>query len=171
MCEYDGRVLAKKRLLPVPLFDRIMKDESRLRKTLPAQSLEKVEWEIMGEKLKLFSLLLHAGKPCLVGRVLPTHNGKEGLLQSLRDWTWPTGSDTAIVDLPHRCEFGSGSRHEHFVGNIHVISREALLHHRDMLLPRQVDDGASGNAVEDRGERRGLHLSFTHNEDILPCPF
>jgi hypothetical protein len=46
MCEYDGRVLAKRRLLPVPLFDRIMKDESRLPKALPDQSFEKVEWEI-----------------------------------------------------------------------------------------------------------------------------
>jgi hypothetical protein len=46
MREYDGRVLAKRRLLPVPLFDRITKDKSRLPKTLPEQSLEKVEWEI-----------------------------------------------------------------------------------------------------------------------------
>ena len=47
MYEYDGRVLAKRRLLPVSLFERIMKDELRLPKTLPEQSLEKVEWEMI----------------------------------------------------------------------------------------------------------------------------
>src|SRR5437660_3095926 len=123
-----------------------------------------------GKELKLFSVLLYSGEPCLVGRVFPTHDRKEGLLQRLRNRTWRAGSYAAIVDLSHRRQLGSGPGHEDFIRNIHIIAREALLHHGDTLLPRQIDDGTSADRVENRGERRRLALPFTHNEYILPCP-
>ena len=99
-------------------------------------------------------------------RVLPTHDGKEALLQSLRNRTWCASSYAAVVDLPHRCQFGSGSSHEHFIGNVHVIAREALL---TLTEPARVTQAISLGAlgVNAAGKRLNKRMPLFY---LTPAP-
>ncbi len=82
-----------------------------------------------------FTILLNASQPGFVGWIFSTHDGKKPLLKSKCDGPRLSGSDAAIIDFTHRCEFSCRARDEHLIRNIHFVAREPFLDDHDLLLP------------------------------------
>src|SRR5207244_1627378 len=54
-----------------------------------------------------------------------------------------------------------------FVRQVDLVAREALLARRNALVGEQAEDRVAGDAAEHGRERRRLHRSLAHDEDVL----
>src|SRR5690606_20648204 len=90
-----------------------------------------------------------------------------GLLQFLGDRTTATDADLAAIDFTDRRDFGSGAGEERFVGDVHLVTSDALLDHLDAVFFGQGQDGAAGDAIEAGGHFRGVHHTVLDQEDVL----
>ena len=97
------------------------------------------------------------------------HDVEEGRLQIPGDGPWLAGADGAVVHLTDRRQLSSRAGHEHLVGDVELVAGEPFLHHFHAALAGQIHDRVAGDALEYRGQRRGLQNAVAHQENVLAC--
>src|SRR5258706_6813662 len=77
-------------------------------------------------------------------------------------------ADDAPVELADRGYLRRGSGEESLVADVDVVAREPRLLHRDAEIGADRLHAAPGDAVQRRGELRGVDAPVLHDEDVLP---
>src|SRR5690606_4455234 len=113
------------------------------------------------------ALLPDRGQPLSVGGILAMDQIEVGLLQFLGNRAAAADTYLTAVHFANRGNLGGGAGEEGLGGDVHLITGDALLDHRNTQLPGQGEDGGTGDAVQAGGHLRGVDHAVLDDEDVL----
>src|ERR1039458_7107947 len=111
---------------------------------------------------------VHGRQPSIAVRYGAADQGKELLLQLLRDGAAMALADRDAVDGTNGRDLRGGSGKEHLVGDVEHLARHDGFNHRDIEILGQTQNAIARDAGQHRGaQRRRVEAAVADEEDIL----
>src|SRR4051812_37836159 len=89
---------------------------------------------------------LEVGEPVVILTVLAFGDGEEVLLESTGDFTGYSAANVTVVHFTDRGHFGGSASKERLVGQVYLITGNAIFRQRVSHVVEESDDRIAGNA-------------------------